>query len=60
MDGWQVDRTLPGLNVLAWIDARQEDGQDYKVGARLYLVKRPSGWKVFQFGLLRTGAAILP
>ena len=60
VDGWQVDRTLPGLNVLAWIDARQEDGQEYKVGARLYLVKLASGWKVFQFGLLRTGAASLP
>ena len=57
---WTLENTLPGLNALAWINARRADNSDYKIGARLYLIKRPTGWKVYQFGLLRTGDAVTP
>lgn len=57
---WNLDHTLPGLNVLAWVNAGLADGQEYKTGIRLYLVKRPTGWKVYQFGLMHTADASTP
>ncbi len=57
---WNLDHTLPGLNVLAWMSAGLADGQEYKTAARFYLVKRPAGWKVSQFGLLHNGASSTP
>ena len=57
---WNLDHALPGLNVLAWVNAQQADGQEYKTGVRLYLVKRPTGWKVVQFGQLRSGDSSIP
>ena len=40
---------LPGLNVLCWLQTRQADGVSRAIPAHLYMVKRPDGWKVFQF-----------
>lgn len=43
------DRPLPGLNALCWIRARQADGTKSVFPARLFLVKRQEGYKVFQY-----------
>ena len=40
---------LPGLNAMCWIRARQTNGKSQMFPAHLYLVKRPEGWKVFEY-----------
>ena len=57
---WNLDHSLPGLNVLAWMNGGLADGHEYKTGARFYLVKHPTGWKLSQFGLLHNGVSSAP
>ncbi len=54
------DRPLPGLNVLCWIRARQADGTKSVFPARLFLVKRQEGYKVFQYCRLTTPLSARP
>ena len=40
---------LPGVNALAWVSEKDAEGHETGYAARLFLVKRGHGWKVWQF-----------